>query len=146
MALSGEMTNGGFDTMRSKRSPFTGSKKLPARHSTLSAPLSRALNAVKLSARGFRSHAITLVACRAVSTAWTPHPQPMSSARSTGCRTVSEARRSELLAQLCDARPVGRVERHRRAAPLLSHRERDARAALDMLTTNAVRAAIGSVR
>ena len=44
-ALSGETTYGGLATTRSNCSPPTGSKKLPARVSTLSAPLSAALNA-----------------------------------------------------------------------------------------------------
>ena len=43
--LSGETTYGGFATTRSNCSPSTGSKKLPCRVSTLSTPLSAALNA-----------------------------------------------------------------------------------------------------
>ena len=47
-ADSGEITYGGLEVTSSKRSPPAGSKKLPARHSTFSTPLSAALKAAKL--------------------------------------------------------------------------------------------------
>ena len=47
-ADSGEITYGGLRGDEPKRSPATGSKKLPARSSTFSTPLSAALNAAKL--------------------------------------------------------------------------------------------------
>jgi hypothetical protein len=43
-AVSGDTTYGGFATTRSNSSPATGSKKLPSRVSTFSAPLRAALN------------------------------------------------------------------------------------------------------
>ncbi len=87
-ALSGETTYGGFATTRSNCSPSTGSKKLPARVSMLSAPLSAALNAAKASARGFTSVATTRSACAASRIAWIPFPVQRSSARSPCPRMV----------------------------------------------------------
>src|SRR5439155_586725 len=59
------MTNGALQVIRSNTSPATGSKRLPARVSTLSIPFSAALSAVKASARGLTSVATTRSACAA---------------------------------------------------------------------------------
>ena len=61
-AVSGEITYGGLQTTRSKRSPLTGSKKLPARSSTFATPFSAVLNAANASARSFTSVATTRAA------------------------------------------------------------------------------------
>jgi hypothetical protein len=92
-ALSGDTTNGGFDTMRSNRSSFTGSKKLPARHSTFVTPLSAALKDVNSSARSLMSHATTRFACLAARTLWIPPPQPTSRTSRTVVRIVRLARK-----------------------------------------------------
>ena len=90
-SFSGEIAKGGFETTRSKRSPATGSRKLPSRSSTLSAPFSAQLNSANASARSLTSVATTAPACLAASTAWIPLPVPTSSARSMGLRIVSDA-------------------------------------------------------
>ena len=53
-AADGETTKGGLETTRSKRSPATGSNRLPARRST-SRPFRAAVRAAKARARGFVS-------------------------------------------------------------------------------------------
>ena len=73
-ADSGEITYGGLEVTSSKRSPAAGSKKLPARHSTFSTPLSAALNAANRSARSLMSVATTCPLCREARIAWIPEP------------------------------------------------------------------------
>jgi hypothetical protein len=55
----GEMTNGGFETIRSKVSPPAGSNRLPWRVSTWVSPDRAMVSAVKCSARGLTSVATT---------------------------------------------------------------------------------------
>ena len=68
-SLSGETMNGGLQEIRSNRSPATGSKKFPSRHSTFVTPFSWALKLVSQSARGRTLVATTRRACRANSKA-----------------------------------------------------------------------------
>ena len=89
-SLSGEITNGGLATIRSKVSPSTGSNRLPSLRSS-ERPFNRDPSAAYSSARRLTSVATTVRACRAASSACTPEPVPISSARSTGRRTVRVA-------------------------------------------------------
>ncbi len=88
--MAGETTNGGLVTTRSKRSPATGSNRLPARTSTVTR-LSAAFSRVIARARSLTSVATTSPTCSARCSAWTPQPVPRSRARPTGSRTVSWA-------------------------------------------------------
>ena len=85
------MTYGALHVMSPNVSPATGSKRLPSRVSTLSMSFSAALIWVNASARGLTSVATTSSACPAASSACTPFPVPMSSARETCRRGVSDA-------------------------------------------------------
>jgi hypothetical protein len=78
----GEITKGGFETIRSKRWPRTGSNRSPSMQSTATW-LSAALNDAMVTARGFRSLATTRSAWRAARSAWIPHPAPRSSTEPT---------------------------------------------------------------
>ena len=60
--LSGVITKGGLETMRSKASPATGSKRDPSRTS-MTVSLRAALNWVSAQARADRSVATTRSAC-----------------------------------------------------------------------------------
>ena len=78
------MTNGGFETIWSNRSPRTGSNRLPCRNSMLWMPLSSALSRARSRARSEMSVATTVRACRAACIAWMPHPVPRSRTLPTG--------------------------------------------------------------
>ena len=88
--------NGGFETMRSNRSPATGSNRSPWRQSTWGRSFKRALNAAISTARGFWSVATTRSLWPAATKAWNPEPVPRSSVARLGRRTVRPARVSEL--------------------------------------------------
>ena len=90
------MTNGGLLTTRSKRSPSTGSSRLP-RRSSMSSPLSAALNRAKRSARSDRSVPTTVSQWVARCRLCTPLPTPRSRARRTARRMVHSARVVEAL-------------------------------------------------
>ena len=87
--MAGEITNGGLVAIRSNRSSATGSKREPARTSTLPTPLRAALSRVIRSARSLTSVATTTSLWSARCSAWTPQPVPRSSDRPTGSRIVS---------------------------------------------------------
>ena len=89
------MTNGGLETIRSKRSPATGSNRLPARVSIASTPLSSAFSRVKARARSEMSVATIRSTVWRARRAWMPHPVPMSSPRPAGVSSWSPARVSE---------------------------------------------------
>ena len=93
---SGEITYGGLETMRSKRSPRTAENRSLSRVVTLATPLSPIVNRAKPSARRFRSVATTSPAWELAFSACTPPPVPRSRARPIGRRTVIRARSTEL--------------------------------------------------
>ena len=89
------MTKGGLETIRSKRSPATGSNRLPARVSIASTPLSSAFSRVNARARCEMSVATIRSTVRRARRAWMPQPVPMSSPRSAGVSSWRPARVSE---------------------------------------------------
>lgn len=88
------ITNGGFATTRSKLRPATGASRSPCRSSS-STPFTTAFSAAKATARSLRSVAVTLSACSARPSAWTPQPVPRSRALPTGARSVASMRSFE---------------------------------------------------
>jgi hypothetical protein len=94
------MTYGGFDTTRSKRSPASGSSRLPRRRSRVrpsngpprAAAFSPALKSAMARQREETSVATTSALWVARWNAWTPQPVPTSAARRTGRRGVQRAR------------------------------------------------------
>ena len=127
-------TNGGFATIRSKRSSATGSNHGPRRSSTLSIRLAASVARAISRARGWTSVATTRCATPACATACTPEPQPRSSTVPTGVsgealssesdadptpRTwsgpgtcaVIDASRSDTISRSCPARTWGRKSR-----------------------------------
>ena len=87
----GVITNGGFDTIRSNRSPATGSKRLPSRNSTPSMPFSSTFRRARRSARSEMSVATIRSAKRDACIAWIPHPVPRSSTVRAGVGTMRPA-------------------------------------------------------
>ena len=89
----GVITNGGFDTTRSKSSPSTGSSKEPSRRShAAGGALRRRLKSAKERARREMSVATTSRAWTEACSAWIPEPVPRSRTRPTGVRIVTDAK------------------------------------------------------
>ena len=110
--VSGVMTKGGLDTMRSKDSPDTGSNREPTRTS-IGAPLSAALNWVSAPALAERSVATTRPQWVARYRAWMPQPHPRSRAEPTRSRIVCPSR-------LRDAPPMPSTWSSSRGRPVTS--------------------------